>query len=154
MTDPVDLLFQFSPAPHVAVLTGTGCANSGEANLGDVVVVTTSQPSLYAEVEHMIEVWKLQNETLVPEHLKPPQSVFQQMVCLARIYTEVQVEKSEGVAVLLPSSFFLPPFLPLSLSLLPLSLPLFLPPSLPPSLNAAAREQKKPVVQRPKPGSY
>lgn len=98
-TDPVNLLFQFSPVPHVAVMTGTCHANSGEANLGDVVVVTprTGQSSLFAEVEHMIEVWKLQNETLVPENLKPPQSVFQQMVCLARIYTELQVKKSEGL---------------------------------------------------------
>ena len=92
MTDPVDLLFQFSPRPHVAVMTGMCCANKGAANLGDVCVITSqSEVALLAEIEHTTELWKLEKGSLVPEDLKPPRSVFQQMLCLARIYAELQV---------------------------------------------------------------
>lgn len=93
-TDPVNLLFELSPRPHLAVMTGTCCANEGEANLGDISVITprTSEPSLFAEIQHMTELWKLKDGSLVPEHLKKlPRSVFQQMVCLARIFAELQV---------------------------------------------------------------
>ena len=73
-------------------MTGTCCANEGAANLGDVCVITPrSEVSLLAEIEHMTELWKLETGSLVPENLKPPRSVFQQMVCLARIYAELQV---------------------------------------------------------------
>lgn len=97
MTDPVDLLFQFSPRPHVTVMTGTCCANSGEANLGNVCVVTPisegvwGQASLLAELQHMIELWRLRDGSLLPEDLKPPRSVYQQLVCLTRISHELQV---------------------------------------------------------------
>lgn len=97
MRDPVDLLYQFSPRPHIAIMTGTCCANTGEAGLGDVCVITPQskgewgETSLMAEIQHMLEVWRLQHGSLVPEDLKPPQSVFQKMVCLARIHMELQV---------------------------------------------------------------
>ena len=96
MRAPVDLLHQFTPRPHLLVMTGTCCANSrGEAQLGDVCVVRpgSHESSLVADLEHMVEVWRLETGgSLVPERLRPvPRGVYQQMVCLARISTELQV---------------------------------------------------------------
>ena len=94
MRDPVDLLHQFTPRPHLLVMTGTGRANEGGAQLGDVCVVKpgNNEPSLVAEIEHMIDVWRLENGgSIVPEGLKLPRSRYQEMVCLARISTELQV---------------------------------------------------------------
>ena len=96
MTGPVDLLYQFSPRPHMVVTTGTCCANRGEAQLGDMCVVRSGnqQLSLFAELEHMLEVWRLESGgSLVPKELKPPRSMYQQMVCLARIYAELEVKR-------------------------------------------------------------
>ena len=79
-------------------MTGTCCANEeGEAQLGDVCVITPysegvwGQSSLIAELQHMTELWRLKNGSSVPEDLKLPQSIFQRMVCLARISHELQV---------------------------------------------------------------
>ena len=93
MTDPVDLLHQLTPRPHFVVMTGTCCANRGDAQLGDVCVVRSGdrQLSLMAELEHKMEIWRMKHGSLVPQGLEPPRSVYQQMVCLARIFTELQV---------------------------------------------------------------
>ena len=85
-------------------MTGTCCANTREgAQLGDVCVVRprTEEGLLMAEIEHMLEVWRLEaGGSLVPEDLRPvPRSVYQQMVCLARISTELQVYKESSAAV-------------------------------------------------------
>ena len=94
MTDPVDLLMEFSPQPHIAVMSGTCCANEGKANLGDVVVTTLRDPtSLSAELQYLTALWKIEDEKFLFENIEqhPPRSFFQQMVCLARVYAELQV---------------------------------------------------------------
>ena len=52
-----------------------------------------------AEIEHMLEVWRLEaGGSLVSEGLRPvPRSVYQQMVCLTRISTELQVCKESSL---------------------------------------------------------
>lgn len=89
-----DLLVEFSPQPHIAVMSGTCCANEGKANLGDVVITTLRDPtSLSAELQHVTELWKIEDERFIYEKIEqpPPRSIFQQMVCLARVYAELQV---------------------------------------------------------------
>ena len=92
MTAPVDLLLKFSPQPHIAVMTGTCCASAGKANLGDLVIPTLKEPTfLFTELQHVVEMWKLEGELSVPNNFSQPRSFFQQMVCLARIYAELHV---------------------------------------------------------------
>ena len=84
MMDPVDLLFHFSPRPHVTVMTGVCCANEGEANLGDIVVVTPQNDLLhfFAELQHVMELWTIK------EKIKLPPADIQQP---SGLYTELQV---------------------------------------------------------------
>lgn len=84
------MLKSFKPAPRIAVLSGTCIANEGDAQIGDVVVVTRSKPwPVAAEVQHMTELWKLQGKLMFKE--KRPQSLYNQMVSLARLYLELKV---------------------------------------------------------------
>ncbi len=90
------LLRSIHPRVRCAVLSGTCVANDGRAGLGDVVTVTTkAEWPLVAELQHVTELWALEEEAWhedpIASDRHPARSRREEELVLARIYAELKV---------------------------------------------------------------